>query len=69
MHQAFSERIIELKRTQAQLAGQYGTLQELEKRIKTEGVSVDDHTPYEDLLEWRALGHELSELVRILETL
>jgi hypothetical protein len=51
---ALSERIIELKRAQARLAGQYDTLQDLERRIESEGVSVDDHTLYSDLLEWRA---------------
>jgi hypothetical protein len=66
---ALSERIIELKRAQARLAGQYDTLQDLERRIESEGVSVDDHTLYSDLLEWRALGSELAVLARVLEGL
>jgi len=37
--------------------------------VKTEGVSPDDHTLYTDLLEWRAIDHELTELLHMLEAL
>jgi hypothetical protein len=53
-----SERLMTLKRAETRLQGQYGSLEELEQRLKTEGVSPDDHTLYADLLEWRALNHE-----------
>jgi hypothetical protein len=53
-----SERLMALKRAETRLQGQYGSLEELEQRLKTEGVSPDDHTLYADLLEWRALNHE-----------
>ena len=65
---ALSERILELKRAEAQLCERYGSPQQLEDRIAGEGVSPDDHRPYTDLLEWRAIGDELAELMRLLES-
>lgn len=64
-----SERIIALKRATVRLQEKYGSLEELERRIKKEGISPDDHTLYTDLLEWRAIRHEITELLHILEAL
>lgn len=64
-----SERMIELKRSANKLQGKYGSMLELEHRIQREGVSPDDHTLYTDLLEWRAINHELSELMHIFEVM
>jgi len=64
-----SERIIGLKKAAARLQGKYGSLEELECRVQIEGVSPDDHTLYTDLLEWRAINHELAELLHIFEAL
>ena len=44
-------------------------MEELEQRIQEEGVSPHDHTRYTDLLEWRAIDEELSQLRHILEML
>jgi len=62
-----SERILDLKKAAARLREVYGSMEALERRIQAEGVSPDDHTLYTDLLEWRAIHHELSELLRLLE--
>ena len=64
-----SERILDLKKAGTKLKDQYGSVDELERRVQTEGVSPDDHTLYTDLLEWRAINHELAELLRIIEYL
>ena len=64
-----SERIIALKGAKLRLQGKYGTLEELERRMKVGGVSPDDHTLYTDLLEWRAINYELVELLHIFETM
>jgi hypothetical protein len=64
-----SDRLIDLKKTQLRLQEKYHSLDELERRIQTEGVSPDDHTLYTDLLEWRAIQYELSELARLFEAL
>lgn len=64
-----SERIIALKKAVARLQGKYGSLEDLERKIQAEGVPPDDHTLYTDLLEWRAINHELAELLHIFETL
>ena len=61
-------RIVELRQRAAQLAEQHGSLEGLEKRVEAEGVSPDDHTRYTDLLEWRAVRHELSQLAGFLES-
>ncbi len=60
-----SERLIALKKATARLQEQYGSLEELERKIQTEGVSPDDHTLYTDLLEWRAIQHEQTELLHL----
>jgi len=64
-----SERMLILKKAVWRLQEQYGSLEELERRIQIDGVSPDDHTFYTDLLEWRAAMHELAELLHIFETL
>jgi hypothetical protein len=61
-------RIVELRQRAAQLAEQYGSLEHLERRIDSEGVPAEDHTLYTDLLEWRAVRHELSQLAGFLES-
>jgi hypothetical protein len=61
------ERIVYLKKATLRLQTKYGSLEALEQRIKTEGISPDDHTLYTDLLEWRAIRHEMVELVNLLE--
>jgi len=62
-----TDRIVTLKRTELRLRSRYGSLQDLETRIATEGVPLDDHTLYTDLLEWRALRQEMIELLSLLE--
>ena len=57
-----TERIVELQRASLSLQEKYGSLAELEQRLQREGLSPDDHTLYTDLLEWRAIQAELSEL-------
>lgn len=64
-----SERIIALKKAAAWLQRDYGSLEALERRVQAEGVSPDDHTLYTDLLEWRAITQEMSELLHLLEAL
>jgi len=64
-----SERILVLKKGAARLQGRYGSVKALERRVQMEGVSPEDHTLYTDLLEWRAIAHERSELLCILESL
>ena len=64
-----SERILALKKAGARLQSQYGSLDELEHKRQTEGVSPDDHTLHTDFLEWRAINHELAELLRLIEDL
>ena len=61
-------RITELRQASARLSTLYGPMQALETRIEAEGVSPNDHTLYTDLLEWRAVRHELAELTSFLET-
>ena len=64
-----SERLIALKKATARLQEQYGSLEELERKIQTEEASPDDHTLYTDLLEWRAIQHEQIELLHIFAAL
>ncbi|MEJ2304582.1 MAG: hypothetical protein P8Y14_23900 [Anaerolineales bacterium] len=61
-------RIVELRQRAAQLAEHHGSLEHLEKQINSEGVPAEDHTLYTDLLEWRAVRHELSQLAGFLES-
>jgi len=64
-----TDRLVALKKTSQRLRAQYGSLESLQQDIEANGVSPDDHTPYTDLLEWRAIRHELEELVDLLEAL
>ncbi|MCK4599420.1 hypothetical protein KAU37_06360 [Candidatus Bipolaricaulota bacterium] len=64
-----ADRILELKRSAHRLKETYGSVEKLEKRIEEESVSADDHTLYNDLLEWRATLDELDKLLQILESL
>lgn len=64
-----SERILELKKARLRLQTEYGSLDDLERKIQAEGVSPDDHALYVDLLEWRAINGELVELMRLIDTL
>jgi hypothetical protein len=61
------DRIVALRRRAAQLAGQYSSLEALEAQVRAPGVAPDDHTAYTDLLEWRAIQFELSQLTGFLE--
>ena len=65
--QVTTDRIIELRQRVTQLKERYGSLKKLEAKA-AQGVSVDDHTLYTDLLEWRAARHELEQLTRFLES-
>ena len=64
-----SERMIALKKVATQFKRKYGSVEALEEKVQTGGVSPDDHTLYTDLLEWRAVNQEISELLNLLETL
>jgi hypothetical protein len=64
-----SERMFALKKVIAQLQTKYGSLEQLELRIKAAGVSPDDHTLYTDVLEWRAAEHEIAQLLQLLESI
>jgi hypothetical protein len=62
-------RIVELKKAALRFQTNYGSLEDLTRRVERDGVSPDDHTLYTDLLEWRAINYELGELVKILESI
>jgi len=64
-----TDRIVALKKADLRLRARYDSLEDLEQMIESEGVSPDDHRYYTDLLEWRAIRHELSELIALLESL
>ncbi|MBS1263069.1 MAG: hypothetical protein MAG715_00237 [Methanonatronarchaeales archaeon] len=64
-----NERLVELKLAEEELARKYGSLGELEEKVEREGVSPDDHSLYNDLLEWRAIKEEKSRLTDLLESL
>jgi len=64
-----SERMITLKKAIVRLREKHGSLEDLERKIQTEGVLPDDHTLYTDLLEWRAINHEPAELLHIFDAL
>lgn len=64
-----TERIMALKKATAWLQGQHNSLEDLEKKIQAEGIPPDDHTLYTDLLEWRAINHELTQLLHIFKAL
>jgi hypothetical protein len=64
-----TDRIVALKKSERQLKSKYETFANLEQQVKLVGVSPDDHTLYTDLLEWRAIRHELTALLNLLETM
>lgn len=64
--QATTDRIIELRQRIGQLTERYESIEKLDAQSKN--VPADDHTLYTDLLEWRAVRHELEQLTRFLET-
>jgi hypothetical protein len=64
-----TDRIVALKKADIRLRGKYESLANLEAKLKREGVSPDDHGLYTDVMEWRAVRHELSELMTFLEML
>ena len=64
--QATTDRIIELRQLMGQLTEHYGSVEKLEAQSKD--IPADDHTHYTDLLEWRAIRHELEQLTHFLET-
>ena len=64
--QATTDRIIELRQRMGQLTEKYGSIEKLE--TQSNDVSADDHTLYTDLLEARAVRHELEQLTHFLET-
>jgi hypothetical protein len=45
------------------------SLEELEKKIEREGVSIDNHEIWEDSIEWRNAVEELEKLKKLLEEL
>jgi protein subunit release factor A len=58
-----------LKKSKKKLIEKYESVEKLEKQIKEEGVPPDDHTAYNDLLEWRATRYELEELTFFIESI
>ncbi len=64
-----AERITAIKKAEKRLIETYESREHLEKEIKEKGVTPDDHTRYNDLLEWRAIRSELEELTYLLESL
>lgn len=63
--QATTDRIVELRQQAGQLSEKYGDIKALEEQSKS--VTTDDHSFYTDLLEWRAIRHELEQLTHFLE--
>jgi hypothetical protein len=64
-----TDRIVALKQASLRLRAQYGSIENLEEQMECTGVSPDDHHLYTDLLEWRAIRHEVAELVDLLASL
>lgn len=64
-----NERIVELKIAEKKLVKKHGSLEKLEENVRKKGVPPEDHALYNDLLEWRAIKHELKELTSLLETI
>ncbi len=64
--EAVTARIVDLRRRTTELISRHKSIEALEKKIKAEGVSPDDHTLYTDLLECKAARHELSQLAGFL---
>lgn len=66
---SLTERLVELKEAIRRFEEHYGSIDALERRIEAEGLSPDDHTLYQNLLEWRAVHYELGRLLEVLESL
>lgn len=66
---SIAARLVELRAAARRLEERYGSIEALEQRIQAQGLSPDDHTLYQDLLEWRAIRHELARLLEALESL
>ncbi len=64
--QAATDRIIELRARASALGAKYSSLEGLEKQV-AQGVPAENHTVYTDLLEWRAIRHEIQQLTEFLE--
>ncbi len=64
-----TERVVELKKSEKKLIDKYSSVKKLEELINRKGIPPDNHTLYNDLLEWRAIKHELEELTSLLETI
>ncbi len=64
-----TDRLTTLKKADLRLRARYSSPEKLQWKIEAQGVLPDDHSLYTDLLEWRAIRHELSALVELLETL
>lgn len=60
------ERMQELQKTVMQLRRRHGSIEQLESSIRERGVPVDDHSSYNDLLEWRAVQQEMREITSLL---
>jgi len=65
--QTVVSRIAELRQRSTQLSNLYGSISALGTLVERDSVSVDDHTLYTDLLEWRAVQAELTQLTGFLE--
>ena len=61
------ERLVELRGRVETLSAKYSSIEELGGRIKMKGVPPDDHTLYNELLEWRAIRSEIDGLKAFLE--
>ena len=64
-----AERFAELKNVEKKYCAKYESIKKLESEIKEKGITPDDHTAYNDLLEWRATRYELGELTFLLENI
>jgi len=64
-----TDRIVTLKKADMRLRAKYGSVGDLQQTIERDGVPPEDHRLYTDLLEWRAVHHELAALMRLLEAL
>jgi hypothetical protein len=57
------------KKAEKKLIEKYEPLEKLKRELKEEKVPPDDHTVYNDVLEWRAARYELEELTLLLESI
>jgi len=60
------ERMREIQKTVIQLRQRHGSLEQLESTIREKGVAVENHSCYNDLLEWRAIQQEMQEIASLL---